>query len=88
VASEITSGLTPDETDTELYPGFGDFETPVSNLDTTIADKTFNVRYGNLPRVLELSLIGLSGTTGVIGFDFFNSFKVLIDYRANQMYLA
>ena len=87
VASETTNGLTPDETDTDFYPGFGDFETPVFNLDTTIADKTFKVRYGNLPRMLECSLMGLSGTKGVIGYDFFNSFKVLIDYRENQLYL-
>ena len=78
VNSATTSGLTPDETDTDFYPGVGDFET----------SKTFRVRYGNLPKLLEFSLIGLSGTKGVIGYDFFNNFKVLIDYRANQLYLA
>ena len=88
VNSATTSGLTPDETDTDFYPGVGDFETSVFNLDTTIASKTFRVRYGNLPKLLEFSLIGLSGTKGVIGYDFFNNFKVLIDYRANQLYLA
>ncbi len=87
VASETTNGLTPDGTDTDFYPGVGDFETPIFNLDTTIADKTFKVRYGNLPRMLERSLMGLSGTKGVIGYDFFNNFKVLIDYRENQLYL-
>ena len=88
VASETTNGLTPDETDTDFYVGFGDFETPVFNLETTIADKPFRVRYGNLPSLLESTLMGLSGTKGVIGYDFFNSFKVLIDYRTNTLYLA
>lgn len=88
VNSATTNGLTPDGTDTDFYPGSGNFETPVFNLETTIADKTFNVRYGNLPKMLEISLIGLSGTNGIVGYDFFNSFKVLIDYSANQLYLA
>ena len=88
VSSATTNGLTPGETDTDFYPGVGDFETPIFNLDTTIADKTFKARYGNLPKVLEFSLMGLSGTKGVIGYDFFNNFKVLIDYRANQLFLT
>ena len=88
VASATTNGLTPDETDTDFYVGYGDFETPIFNLETTIAGKSFRVRYGNLPKLLECTLMGLSGTKGVIGYDFFSSFKVLIDYRTNQMYLA
>ena len=87
VASTTTNGLTPDETDTDFYVGYGDFETPIFNLETTIAGKIFHVRYGNLPMLLECTLMGLSGTKGVIGYDFFNNFKVLIDYSANQMYL-
>ena len=88
VASETTSGLTPDETDSDFYPGFGHFETPVFNLETTVAGKPFRVRYGNLPLLLEQGLMGLSGTKGIIGYDFFNNFKVLIDYTTNQLYLA
>ena len=88
VASETTEGLTPDETDTDFYLGYGDFETPIFNLETTIAGKSFRVRYGNLPFLLERTLMGLSNTKGVIGYDFFNSFKVLIDYRTNMLYLV
>ena len=88
VASATTHGLTPDETDTDFYVGYGDFETPIFHLETTITGKPFLVRYGNLPKLLECTLMGLSGTKGVIGYDFFNTFKVLLDYRTNQMYLA
>ena len=88
VASATTHRLTPDETDTDFYVGYGDFETPIFHLETSIAGKPFRVRYGNLPKLLECTLMGLSGTKGVIGYDFFSSFKVLIDYRTNQMYLV
>ena len=88
VASKTTEGLTPDETDTDFYLGYGDFETPIFDLETTIACKPFSVRYGNLPFLLERTLIGLCNTKGVIGYDFFNSFKVLIDYRTDMLYLV
>ena len=88
VASKTTEGLTPDETDTDFYLGYGDFETSIFNLETAIAGKPFSVRYGNLPFLLERTLMGLSGTKGVIGYDFFNSFKVLIDYRTSRLYLV
>ena len=57
-------------------------------MPTDIAGKPFSVRYGNLPFLLERTLMGLSSTKGVIGYDFFNSCKVLIDYRTKMMFLV
>lgn len=80
-------GLTPDGQATDFYVGYGDFETPIYHVPTSIGGYDFNVQYGTLPGVLELSLIGLSGTTGVVGYDFFNNFTVLIDYKNGTLWL-
>ena len=36
----------------------------------------------------DFTLIGLSGTAGVIGYDFFNRFKVLFNYASRKIYLV
>ena len=88
VSAQMTQGLTPVETASDFYPGFGNFDTPVYNMEASVAGQPFNVRIGNLPPVLEATLIGLSGTAGVIGYDFFNRFKVVFDYANGKMLLS
>lgn len=87
VKSSTLDGLTPDSQATDFYVGYGDFETPIYHVPTGIGGYNFNVQYGTLPGILELSLIGLSGTTGVVGYDFFNSFTVLLDYKNGILWL-
>ena len=64
------------------------FDTPIYNMEASVAGQSFNVRVGNLPSMLECTLIGLSGTVGVIGYDFFNRFKVQLDYANHMLSLA
>ena len=87
VKSSTLDGLTPDGQATDFYVGYGDFETPIYHVPTSIGNHEFTVQYGTLPRILELSLIGLSGTTGVVGYDFFNSHVVLLDYKNDTLWL-
>jgi len=87
VKSSTLDGLTPDSQATDFYVGYGNFETPIYHVPTSIGGNDFNVQYGTLPGILELSLIGLSGTTGVIGYDFFNNFTVLLDYKNGTLWL-
>jgi hypothetical protein len=87
VKSSTLDGLTPDSQATDFYVGYGDFETPIYHMPTGIGGYNFNVQYGTLPGILELSLIGLSGTTGVVGYDFFNSFTILLDYKNGILWL-
>ena len=88
VSSQMTQGLNSVETATDFYMGFGNFDTPIYNMEASVAGQSFNVRVGNLPPILEGTLIGLSGTAGVIGYDFFNRFKVVFDYANCKMLLS
>lgn len=87
VKSSTLDGLTPDDHATDFYVGYGNFETPIYHVPTSIGSHEFTVQYGTLPRILELSLIGLAGTTGVVGYDFFNNFTVLLDYKNDTLWL-
>lgn len=88
VSSQMTQGLESVETASDFYMGFGNFDTPIYNMEASVAGQSFNVRVGNLPPMLEGTLIGLSGTAGVIGYDFFNRFKVQLDYANHMLHLA
>ncbi len=86
--SYLTNGLTSGHqsigTDEDFYPGAGNFTTECYTIDTTFGNETFTVKYGNLPTLWEMTL-RLSGTNGIIGFDFFNTFKILLDLGNNKI---
>ena len=87
VKENTLSGLAPDGQDTDFYPGFGQFETPVYRIPTIIGHQEFTVNYGVLPSLLETSLLTLTGTSGIIGYDFFNQFTVLLDLKRKTLQL-
>lgn len=68
----------------DFYPGVGQFTTDCFEIPTRLGDHKFLVQYGNLPTLLQMTLT-LGGTDGVIGFDFFNSFKLVLDLKNNSM---
>jgi len=80
----ITSSYEGIGTDEDFYPGVGKFETECFEIETRFGDNNFIVKYGNLPILLQMTLM-LSGTDGIIGFDFFNNFKVLLDLENNNL---
>ena len=82
--SKITSQHTSIGTDEDFYPGVGKFETECYEILTNFGDKEFNVKYGNLPSLLQMTLM-LGGTNGIIGFDFFNNFKVCLDIKNGKI---
>jgi hypothetical protein len=67
----------------DFYPGVGHFETDCFEIPTRFGESSFNVKYGNLPSILQMTLM-LGNTDGIIGFDFFNSFKLVLDLQ-NQL---
>lgn len=71
-------------TDEDFYPGVGKFETECFEVLTSFGDKTFIVKYGNLHEVLQMTLM-LAGKDGIIGYDFFNNFKVVLDLKNNRI---
>jgi hypothetical protein len=73
--------------DEDFYPGVGKFETECFDITTSFGNNNFNVKYGNLPALLQMTLM-MGGTDGIIGFDFFNNFKVVLDLKNNRLKYA
>lgn len=87
LSGSITSNYESIGTDEDFYPGVGKFETECFDISTNFGDNNFNVKYGNLPTLLQMTLM-LGGTDGIIGFDFFNNFKVVLDLKNNRLKYA
>ena len=62
----------------------GRYTTPIFKLEAEFCGKRFSGTYGNLPTMMGLSL-KLGGLDGVVGYDFFKSFKVMFDFRDSLM---
>lgn len=74
-------------TDEDFYPGVGKFQTECFEVSTSFGNKNFIVKYGNLPTLLQTTLL-LGGADGIIGYDFFNNFKVVLDLKNNKLKYA
>ena len=77
-SQDFTNGYASVGIEEDFYPGVGQFETDCYDIPTSLGANDFLVRYGNLPFMLQMTLM-LAGTDGIIGFDFFNNFKVMLD---------
>lgn len=71
----------------DFNPMVGRYRTPVYTLETVFGGRSFAVTYGNLPTILAMSL-KLGEVGGVIGYDFFRSFKVMLDFRSGTAVIA
>jgi hypothetical protein len=65
----------------------GRYTTPVYEAASEVVGRTFIVSYGNLPALLALPL-QVGSIDGVIGYDFFKSFKVMFDFRSGVATIA
>lgn len=68
----------------DFYPGMGQFETDSFEIPTKLNEVVFPVRFGHLPALLQLTL-QLASADGVMGYDFFNRFQVLLDFKNNTL---
>ena len=87
LSKSITTNYDSVGTDEDFYPGVGKFETDCFEISTSFGTKNFIVKYGNLPPLLQMTLM-FGGTDGIIGFDFFNNFKVVLDLKNNLLKYA
>ena len=71
----------------DFHPMAGRYTTPIFKLEAEFCGKRFTGTYGNLPTMMGLSL-KFGGLDGVVGYDFFKSFKVLFDFRNSVVVLA
>lgn len=87
LSDNLTSNYESVGTDEDFYPGIGRFQTQCFEIQTLFGDKEFVVKYGILPTQLQ-AMLRLAGTDGIIGFDFFNNFKVVLDLENNKLKYA
>jgi hypothetical protein len=72
---------------TDFYPGEGTFTTECYDLPTQFGSETITIRYGVLPPNVLFAL-GIGGAQGIIGYDFFKEFSVLLRKGYREMYIA
>jgi len=84
LSDRFTSNYVSTGKEKDFYPGVGEFQTECFEIHTFIGDHEFVVKYGNIPPFLQLTLM-LGGADGIIGFDFFDNFKVLLDLKNNRL---
>lgn len=82
--TNITSSYTSIAIVKDFYPSLGSFETPCFEISTQFGKQNFVAKYGNLPPLLQ-QLLSLGGVQGIIGFDFFNNYKVALDLKSQTM---
>jgi len=68
----------------DFHPSAGRFQTDYFEISTTLGDVRFVAKYGNLPNILKSTLMA-ADTEGIIGFDFFNQLKVVLDLQNRKM---
>jgi hypothetical protein len=83
----VTDRLEPCGEKEDFHPIAGRYVTKVYELEGTVGGKPFNGLYGNLPMKLGLPL-NMFGINGVIGYDFFKSFRVMLDFRSGRAIIA
>ena len=86
IDESLTEGETMLEMRDDFYPMIGAFQTPVYQMDATVAGSTFPVTFGVLPKMLSMAL-GLANLKGILGFDLFNNHQVLLDFPHNTLHL-
>lgn len=84
LSNNVTQNYESIGTEEDFYPGVGKFETNCFEIATSLGEDDFIVKYGNLPTILQMTLM-LGGTDGIIGFDFFNNFKVVFDFTNKRL---
>ncbi len=84
LAPSFTQDIQSIGVEEDFYPGVGKFETRCYEISTMFGGNSFNVRYGNLPELLQTTLM-MAGTEGIIGYDFFDNFKVSLDLKRKEL---
>ncbi|MBS1797570.1 MAG: hypothetical protein JSS81_27350 [Acidobacteria bacterium] len=80
----LLAGRNPVGEERDFYPGLGTFTTATYLVETTLGATRFPVRYGELPPLLQMSLM-TGGAGGIIGSDIFNHFVVLLDAESESL---
>ncbi len=82
----FTGGRPIIETREDFSPLMGRFSTPIYSMQVSAGNQSFPVNFGNLPMQMAL-MLKMMGIYGAIGYDLFNAFTVLMDYKNNELLL-
>lgn len=77
ISSAITDGMTPTGSASDFHPQAGEFTVNTFALETVIGGFRGRIDYGNLPP--DLAQCEHVGCDGIIGYDLFSRFAVLLD---------
>jgi hypothetical protein len=80
---ELSEGMVPTGKMEDFYPGIGRFTTDIFELDTVIGGESFNLLYGHLPPLLQMTLM-MANTQGIIGTELFKSYTCSLSIRERQ----
>lgn len=84
IASTITAGMTPTGSVSDFHPQAGEFEVDTFEIETEIVDFKGSIVYGNLPAELAAQC-KIFGCDGIIGYDLFSRFAVLLDVETGTV---
>jgi len=87
LSSDITRDYKCVGTEEDFYPGVGPFKTECFEVPTVFDGQLHLFKFGNLPELLQMTLM-LGGTHGIVGYDFFNQYQVLLDIRNRKLTYA
>jgi hypothetical protein len=73
-------------TETDFYPGIGEFSTNVYDVPISLADETIVLCVGNLPQLLQMTLM-MADTGGILGTAILNTHKVTFAPRRRKLAL-
>ena len=89
--SYLNSALTKDRVSLgkvqDFYMGFGRFETETYEVMVVLGDQQFNIIAGNLPGLLQTTLM-MANTQGILGSDLFKNFNVYFNYQSKEMIIV
>ena len=70
----------------DFNPMINHFQTPIFAMKASIGDCIFPINFGVLPPTLA-TMLQMMGISGAIGFDLFNAFTVVMDFRNNLLFV-
>ena len=83
---ERTNAFPSVRTESDFYPGVGDFSTNAYDIPIALATENVVLRVGNLPERLQMTLM-MADTSGILGTAILRTYKVTFAPRRRRMTL-
>lgn len=84
LSTGITDSLEPSGMVEDFYPDYGTFSTSTYQLNLKVGNEIFNLCFGNLPELLEMTLLS-ANVQGILGTEVLTTHKMLYAPRKSQI---